>query len=429
MQKKWYRLDTAALIFPAIASRSWSNVFRVSATLREPVDLETLQQAVNDLQSRFPSFYVTLRKGFFWYYLEEMKQESGVRIQKEYAYPLTFMSRRERKKSCLRIIYYQNRIAAEFFHSVTDGSGGRIYLCNLVARYLELRHGIRIPSGGLIRDLREAPKEEELEDSFLKNAAAAGAGRREERSFHPRGRRNPEGFKILTTGIVETPKLLDAAHKYGVSVTAFLAAVMTESLIAVQNARRPLKRQRPVKITVPVNLRRFFHSETLRNFALALNVGVDPRFGEYTLEELCRSIHHQLGAGATRQNMAGMIAANVLPQKNALLRLTPVGVKNMVMDLIYSRSGETGGSINISNLGDTRLPEEMQSRIERIDFIIGPQRSYPNNCSVVSCGERTYISMIRNTREAETERQFFSRLVELGLEVTVESNRNTGEIE
>ena len=127
--------------------------------------------------------------------------------------------------------------------------------------------------------------------------------------------------------------------------------------------------------------------------------------------------------------MAGMIAANVLPQKNALLRLTPVGVKNMVMDLIYSRSGETGGSINISNLGDTRLPEEMQSRIERIDFIIGPQRSYPNNCSVVSCGERTYISMIRNTREAETERQFFSRLVELGLEVTVESNRNTGEIE
>ena len=43
MQKKWYRLDTAALIFPAIASRNWSNVFRFSATLRETVDPEILR--------------------------------------------------------------------------------------------------------------------------------------------------------------------------------------------------------------------------------------------------------------------------------------------------------------------------------------------------------------------------------------------------
>ena len=71
MQKKWYRLDTAALIFPAITRRDWSNAFRVSATLTEEVDPEILQRAANSLRSRFPSFFVTLRKGFFWYYLEE----------------------------------------------------------------------------------------------------------------------------------------------------------------------------------------------------------------------------------------------------------------------------------------------------------------------------------------------------------------------
>ena len=425
MQKKWYRLDTAALIFPAIASRNWSNVFRFSATLRETVDPEILRQAAEDLRPRFPTFYVTLRKGFFWYYLEEMKPgESREEILRpEYAYPLTFMSRAERKKSCLRIIGWRNRIAVEFFHSVTDGSGARIFLCNLVARYLELRHGLRVSRNEIIRSLDDPPRKEETEDSFLKNAAGAGAGRREERSFHLRGHRSPDGFKDWTAGIVETGELLDAAHRFGVSVTVFLSAVMTESLIAVQEMNRPFRRRLPVKITVPVNLRRLFHSETLRNFALALNVGVDPRFGEYTLEELCRSLDHQLKAGATRQNMAGMIAANVIPQKNPILRIAPVALKNAVMSLIYRQSGETGGSINISNLGDTALPEEMEPYVERLDFIIGPQRSYPNNCSVVSYGGKTCISMIRNIRESDLERQFFSRLVELGIRVTVESNR------
>ena len=71
MQKNWYRLDTAALIFPAIARRDWCNAFRVSATLCEPVDPEILQRATDDMRRRFPFYFVTLHKGFFWYYLEE----------------------------------------------------------------------------------------------------------------------------------------------------------------------------------------------------------------------------------------------------------------------------------------------------------------------------------------------------------------------
>ena len=275
----------------------------------------------------------------------------------------------------------------------------------------------------MIRDLNESPPPEELEDSFLKNAAEAAAGRREAASYHLHGSPEPRGFKTLTTGIVETQALLDAAHRYGVTVTALLAGVMAESIIAVQNEDRPRRRQRPVKITIPVDLRRLYGSRTLRNFSLVLNLGVDPRFGDYTLEELCRSISHQIGASATRQNMAGMIAANVLPQQLLLLRVAPVGLKNLVMDAVYRRSGESGGSLNISNITNLALPGEMLRYIERMEFIIGPQRSYPNNCSVMSFKGKTYINMIRNIRESELERRFFSRLVELGLAVEIECNR------
>ena len=421
MPKNWYRLDTAALIFPATARRDWSNAFRVSAGLNETVDPELLQRAVNDLRHRFPSYYVALRKGFFWYYLEE--SDNRVEVRQDFAYPLTFMSSRELKRNCMRVLYYKNRIAVEFFHSLTDGRGGSIFLCNLVARYLELRYGVEIPREGLVRDLNQKPTARELEDSFLKNAAEVAMSRKQETSYRLHGTREARGFRTLTTGVVDTQALLDTAHRYGVTVTALLAAVMVESIIAMQNTERPRKRQRPVKVTIPVDLRRLYGSETLRNFSLVLDVGTDPRFGEYSLEELCRTIWHQLGACATPQHMAGMIAANVQPQQIVALRLAPVFLKNLVMDAVYRRSGESGGSLNISNITSMPLPEIMRPYVQRVEFIIGPQRSYPNNCSVLSYGGKTYINMIRSIRESELERRFFSRLVELGIAVEIESNR------
>ena len=418
MQKKWYRLDTAALIFPAITRRDWSNVFRLSVTLKENVDPETLQRAVDDLRPRFPSFFVSLKKGFFWYYLKE--REAGVQVQPDYAYPLTFMSSAERKRCCLRVFCYRNRIAVECFHALTDGRGGSVLLASLTARYLTLKYGIRIPAGGPVRDPSEMPSPGELEDSFLKHAAKAAASRREDRAYQLRGKKEEHGLRHLTTGILDTKVLLDRAHEAGVSVTSFLAGQMAESIIRMQASRRELRRQKPVKITIPVDLRRLYGSDTLRNFSLVLNLGVDPRFGAYTADELSRCIDHQLRAFATPQYMAGMIAANVRPQKMLLLRLAPVGLKSLVMDSVYRRKGESGGSINVSNLVTLDLPEEMRRYVERAEFIIGPQRSYPNNCSVISYGGKTYINMIRNIRESELERLFFSGLVEKGIPVSIE---------
>ena len=420
--KKWYRLDTAALIFPAVARKNWRNAFRVSASLNEPVDPDVLQRAAADLRPRFPSFFVTLQRGAFWYYLEESAEK--VRVKPDYAYPLTLMSSKELRQNCMRILYHENRIAVEYFHVLADGRGGMIFLSNLLARYLELKYGIEIPKGDIIRDCKEPPRPEELEDSFLKYTADVAAVQKEPHSYRLHGEPEPDGFLNLITGIADTKQLLSTAHRYKVSLTSFLSAVMAKCILEMQDLETPRKKQKPVKVTVPVDLRQLFESNTLRNFVLVLNLGVDPRFGDYTLEELCKIIHHQLGAGATRQNMAGMIAANVLPQKVAPIRLAPVFLKNFIMNQVYESRGEKCGCINISNLNQLRLPDEMKTYINRMEFIVGPQRSYPNNCCVFSYNGKTYINMIRTIRETELERRFFSRLVELGVPIDIESNRS-----
>ena len=58
-----------------------------------------------------------------------------------------------------------------------------------------------------------------------------------------------------------------------------------------------------------------------------------------------------------------------------------------------------------------------------MDFIIGVQAAAPHGCAVVSWNGTAYINCIRNIREPELERRFLTKLVELGLEVTVESNQ------
>lgn len=420
MQRTWFRLDTAALIFPAIMNRKWANAFRVSAELKDEIDPVLLQQAVDDLKQRFPNFYVRLSAGFFWYRLEEAKEI--LQVREDYAWPLVHMKKKELKENCVRVLYFRNRIAVECFHSVTDGTGGMLYLKNLVRRYIALRYQMECPDNLNFPNLDEMPSEQELEDSFFKNSSGYASTMKEEKVYRLTGTRQRKGFRTLVTGTVSSDRLKELAHGYGCSVTAFLAGVMAMSVIRMQNESVPRKMQKMVKISIPVNLRRLYGSRTFRNFALALNIGVDPRQGDYTLEELCDSISHQLKAKATPQFMAGMIAQNTLPQEVLAIRLVPRPIKNMIMSMVYNLRGESGGCINISNLGLEEMPREIADYVERLDFIIGVQKSYPNNCSVVSYNGKTRINMIRGIQESRLEMYFFSALVELGILVDIESN-------
>ena len=76
-------------------------------------------------------------------------------------------------------------------------------------------------------------------------------------------------------------EVMAAAKRYGATITEYLNAVLLQALLTRQKEDRR-SRLRPVKIAMPVNLRRFFPSITLRNFITMIFPGVDPRLGEYT---------------------------------------------------------------------------------------------------------------------------------------------------
>lgn len=420
---RWVRLDNAAKIYPAARRKNWSNVFRQSVTLFDDVDTGVLKSALNITVKRFPSIAARLRKGVFWYYLQQV--ESAPKIREEYSYPLTYMSKDEMRKCAFRVIVFHNRIAVEFFHSLTDGTGALIFLKSLVAEYLEQKYNIDIPCENGVLDRMALPTEEELEDCFPKNAGTVPASRKDTNAWHMYGEPQRDGFLNLTCFNIPVKEALDMAHKHNATLTVFMSAVMMKALLNLQNEKNPnARRQKRIKLLIPVNLRQLFPSNTLRNFAMYTIPELDPRLGEYTLDEICKVVYHKMGTEFTAKHMSCVIATNVNDEKNPLVRLIPLPIKNAVMKAIFDSVGEKKSCLTLSNIGQVKVPESMAKYIKRFDFILGVQAAAPYNCGMLSFGDTIYINFIRNIKEAELERHFFAVLQELGLSATVESNQN-----
>ena len=55
---------------------------------------------------------------------------------------------------------------------------------------------------------------------------------------------------------------------------------------------------------------------------------IDPRLGEYTIEEICNIVKHKMGTEITSKHMSCVIATNVKDEKNPFLRrkASPCGI-------------------------------------------------------------------------------------------------------
>jgi NRPS condensation-like uncharacterized protein len=422
-QKKlrWMSLDNAAKIFPASRNRHWTNVFRLSATLSEDVDIQALKVALDVTVRRFPSIAVRVRAGMFWYYLEEIPH--APEIMEEKPYPLSRMIFDDIRKCAFRVIVHKKRIAVEFFHALTDGNGGLIFLKTLVSEYIYQKYSVKIPIGNGVLDRLEEPTEDELEDSFFKYAGPRKASRSDSDAFRIRGKREVDGFKTNTTFILEADEIAARAKALGITVTAYLSAMFICAVDKIQSREcKSRNRHKPIKILLPVNLRKIFPSNTLRNFVLYATPGIDPSLGKFTFEEIASIVNHQMKLQITDKNMAAIIATNVGDEKHMILRATPLFLKNIVMKMVFLAFGERKSCFSFSNLGVVKMPEEFERYVDRLDFVLSVQSNAPYNTSLITYKGKMYLNVIRNIKDPVLEREIFAVLRELGISCRAESN-------
>ena len=70
----WFPLDNAAKIYPPTASQKRAHVFCFSALLDNEIQSDFLIKAIENVLNHYPTFKTSLKRGTFWYYLEENKK-------------------------------------------------------------------------------------------------------------------------------------------------------------------------------------------------------------------------------------------------------------------------------------------------------------------------------------------------------------------
>lgn len=407
MNPTTFAIDNSAILYLALMRKTHTNVYRFTMTMAEAVDPEALQQAVDRIYRRFPTIIAGFRPGFFQYTLVPAQTPPLVRPDPGV---LITMTREEIETCAYRVFYSGNDISFEAFHAVTDGYGAVASFTTLVSEYLRIRHGIEIPVELTLRDVEQDPPDHELEDSYLTNCDGDPLHLPSRYSYQLPGHYT-ESLVRTSARSYPTQAIIDAAHRQGVSMTALFSGIMASSIMEIQARHR--QRLQPVRIMVPVDLRRMFQSTTLRNFILYALPTMEPGEEKLPLRELLHRFHVQMREQLDRKRMASIMAYNVRTQASLFFRYIPRALKCAAMRLAYKYFGESNSSITLTNLGNVTLPAQMEPHVKGLQVILTPRAGSPYNCAIIAFGGMLTINLSRFCLRPELEEVFFSKLEEV----------------
>jgi len=415
--KQIFDLDGSGIIYAVTNKKSWNRVYRVAAVMKEDVRPEILARAIADLRDRFPTFFVQLDKDYFNYKLR-IVNDTNV-LNKEDAYPCGHIIAGSGNKPMFRVKYFYNRISLEIFHVVTDGGGAMVFLKNIVARYLELL-GCEVEKTEGVLDLNSIPDKAEIEDSY-KNVKGAGGVKssRKEASAYKYKQPKKENLFMLTHGFFQVDEMKRVTKEKGVTVTDYLAALYTWSLY--QNML-PADNKKPIKLSVPIDLRRIFDSVTLRGFSLYVNTCTYPTEKKRSFDEILAEVANQLREGFKKENLSRRVAENTAAQNSTAFRLMPLILKKTVLKIGYLLLGEKTMTTAFTNLGIIKTPPGMDHYLDHFDFAAGGTMGNYLNCAIATHNGIINVIFTSRSESTDVQRTFFTFLSEQGINIDIQSN-------
>ncbi|MEG2396887.1 MAG: hypothetical protein RSB11_07635 [Oscillospiraceae bacterium] len=420
MNKTMIKLDNAAKIYPAAMTKDWNSVYRVSVYMKDDINSASLKQAVSDLAKRFPSFYVQLYKGFFWDYLKGV--ENFDIVEKDTQCPCRPMPVGNFDKPMFRVLYRENRIAVEFFHSITDGTGATIYLKTLIARYLELQ-GFTIEKQFGVLDINTPPSESELEDSFQRLYRKDLKSNRKEDDAYQFLPNKKENYLQIKSGIIPIDELKKITKlKYNCTITEYLAGIYALAFIEQYNKDNSKSKKKVVKISIPVNLRPYFGSDTLRNFASFANIDINPKECK-TLADAIRIIKQKNSKMITKENLQLNVSTNVAEEKMFVTKIAPNFLKKPFMKIGFHLFGERKYTSVFSNVGLLKVPQSMEPHIDNFEFIIGETLLNRIYASAVGVKNNLTVTLSAVTESTEVQDFFFNTIANDGINFKLKTNK------
>lgn len=415
-QIRWDKLDNTAHLFPSIAGENMTNVYRISVELKEAVQKEYLQQALDIVLPKFDGFNVRLRTGVFWYYFEENGKRAP-KVSEEIMFPCRYIRQNRNHNYLFRVTYYGCRINLEVFHVLTDGMGGINFLRELTYQYLRLVHKELAEKTG---DKLSVDTSLCREDSFVRNYKnGKPSGFNKEKAYLIKEEHLPAGEFGVMHGCMPVSQLKQVSHKYGASLNEYLIAVFVWSVY--KEMMHGMPGGRPIRVAVPVNLRPYFDSNTTKNFFVMVSAEFRARKQQYTFEEVIQIIKESLHSQINKEHLEDLFSYSVSNQMNKLMRPVPLFIKNIAMRLVYTKSA-VANTTTITNIGNIKIDALYEPYVKGFKAFIAMSKGQEIKGTICSYQDTLVFTFSSVFAEAMVQKAFFRKIASDGVEVEIQTN-------
>ncbi|MDA3731013.1 hypothetical protein PBV87_05805 [Niameybacter massiliensis] len=412
--QSWKRLDNAAKIFPPNSNRHDTKVFRFSCGLKETINADALQIALDKTIVDFPLYTSIIRKGLFWYYFEttHLKPE----VKPESKLPCSVIYDENIKSLLFEVTYYKNRINLEIYHALTDGAGALQFLRTLVLHYLVIQHQEDF-AGHLPSIDYDASQTQREADSFKKYFDTGEILKKKpiKKAYKIHGEKH-EGYKLqVINGSASVKDVLREAHKYNTTLTIFLCSIL---ICAIGKEMSIRDRKYPIVLSVPVNLRTYFQSASARNFFSVINISHSFKDDEMSLAQVIQHLNEMFKQELTTEHLQARLNKLVSLERNYATRVVPLFLKKPTLRIAHRLTNKEITSV-LSNIGQVRMPKEVEDYIDSFDVCVST-----NNIQVCVCSYKDKLSMSFTSPfiSTEVQKNFFRELIAMGIDVTIATN-------
>ena len=420
--KEWRKLDNSAKIFPLSTSSKYSTVFRYSAILKEDIDKDVLEKAVEKALVRYKPFKVRMKRGFFWNYLEENHKKPL--IKEEIYYPCKQIDPEYNNDYLFSVTYFEKKINIEIFHSLTDGNGGLIFFREIVYNYLELCNKELVD-----KEERRARKVEyDTEDSYLENFdKKAKKNKGNKRAYVLKGKELKFNQVSVNHLLINGDDLKKLCVKYDVSTTQYLSSVLIWSIYNANVLKYSKNNKKPIKLCIPVNLKKYYKSKTMSNFFSFISVDAEMKTC-VSFDDIIEFVRDEFQKKLTEEELAKTMADTVKIGSNFFISFIPLFLKRIIIRSIYTEI-QKYLSITYSNIGKVGIIGKYQDYIDYFVVLLAPERIEKIKCSSCTYKDKLSFTFTSILNDNNIEKYFYNYLINQNVKIEVESNQVLDSIE
>lgn len=410
----WRKLDNTAKIF-SLDDVKDTNIFRYSVLLKENVNLENLNIAVNKSLEDYSEFKVKIGAGLFWNYLEYNPKVPVVKEENEI--PCQHINFRKNNDYLFKVTYYKNKINLDIFHVLTDGTGAMTFFKNLIYHYLNITYKLKQKtknndiSGDEDQCLKYYDKNYKMSYDFKPAYQIPGfANPKRNNTYHY---------------IVSVKEIKTICKKLNVTITEYLTAIYIYSMyLSIYDN----KSNKEISIQVPINLRKVYKNETLANFFTYMNV-VSNVSGKQnaSFNDVLNHVKREFKDKLTEEEIKKYLARDVNLGMNLGIRLVPLFIKKLFikfMGVLVTKSFTS----TLSNVGIVEIDDIYKKYIDNILVLVMPGRVQKIKCTICSFDDNLNISLNSNINDLNFQTTFLELLEKDLKKIKIESNRKKGGI-